>query len=311
MAARQYPQRPKVSQLLRVVARHGRWTLVAGLVAGVLLPGPAATLTPALPYIVAVLLALTALRLGPERIVSGMTPLPQGIARVLVLQLALPLGVAVTLGWTGSLFVFALVLMLAAAPIVGGPNIAVMLGAQPEPAMRLLLVGTVLMPLTVIPVFWAMPAFGDLSLALLAALRLLVTLAAALGLGLAARLVIKDPDPDVIDGLTAGVLAILVVGLMSAFTPTLLGAPILALAWLGFAFAINLGLQLLTVWTTQDVSEAVAAGNRNISIFLVALPPEIAQPLLLFLGCYQLPMFLTPILLPKLLRLVGPAPHRR
>ena len=45
---------------------------------------------------------------------------------------------------------------------------------------------------------------------------------------------------------------------------------------------------------------AIGAGNRNIALFLVALPPEVLAPLMIFIGCWQLPMYLTPLLLPRL-----------
>ncbi|REC53766.1 hypothetical protein DRV84_14675, partial [Rhodosalinus sediminis] len=45
---------------------------------------------------------------------------------------------------------------------------------------------------------------------------------------------------------------------------------------------------------------AIAAGNRNLALFLAAVPPETAAPLMLFVGCYQIPMYLTPLLLPRL-----------
>ena len=45
---------------------------------------------------------------------------------------------------------------------------------------------------------------------------------------------------------------------------------------------------------------AIGAGNRNIALFLVALPPEVLAPLMIFIGCWQLPMYLTPVLLPRL-----------
>ena len=45
---------------------------------------------------------------------------------------------------------------------------------------------------------------------------------------------------------------------------------------------------------------AIGAGNRNIALFLVALPAEVIAPLMIFIGCWQLPMYLTPVLLPRL-----------
>ena len=45
---------------------------------------------------------------------------------------------------------------------------------------------------------------------------------------------------------------------------------------------------------------AIGAGNRNIALFLVALPAEVMAPLMIFVGCWQLPMYLTPMLLRRL-----------
>ncbi len=45
---------------------------------------------------------------------------------------------------------------------------------------------------------------------------------------------------------------------------------------------------------------SIIAGNRNIALFLIALPSEVTDPLLLFIGCYQIPMYLTPIILQQL-----------
>lgn len=42
---------------------------------------------------------------------------------------------------------------------------------------------------------------------------------------------------------------------------------------------------------------ALAAGNRNIALFLVALPAEVMAPIMVFVGCWQVPMYLTPVLL--------------
>ena len=53
--------------LLHIVARNGRLCLVAGLLAGLALPGVAAALRPSLPALVAVLLFLLSLRRSGER----------------------------------------------------------------------------------------------------------------------------------------------------------------------------------------------------------------------------------------------------
>ena len=70
------------------------------------------------------------------------------------------------------------------------------------------------------------------------------------------------------------------------------------------------GLQVLSFLITRKVLSqrervpvSIVAGNRNIAIFLVALPASAAEPLLVFLGCYQVPMYLTPLLMQRLYRL--------
>ena len=69
---------------------------------------------------------------------------------------------------------------------------------------------------------------------------------------------------------------------------------------------INLGLQLATCAVVRRSpsapSLAIVAGNRNIALFLVALPYEITDRILLFIGCYQIPMYLTPLLLARFYR---------
>ena len=46
---------------------------------------------------------------------------------------------------------------------------------------------------------------------------------------------------------------------------------------------------------------AVVAANRNVALFLGVLPPALVADLLLFIGCYQIPMYLTPLILPALI----------
>jgi hypothetical protein len=48
------------------------------------------------------------------------------------------------------------------------------------------------------------------------------------------------------------------------------------------------------------VPYAIIAGNRNVALFLAALPAAQTEPLLLFIGCYQIPMYLTPLLFGRL-----------
>lgn len=305
--------------LLAFAARHGRSALVLGLLAGLLLPGLAAALRPWLPQMVAGLLFLNAYRIGLRRAAGGLRDGLGTLSAVLLLQLALPLlalGAAALLGLAATSAALALILMLSAPSVTGSPNITALLGHPPEPAFRLLILGTALMPRTVIPVFLLAPGLGgqaNLSDVLLAAGRLVATIGLVVPAGFLLRRLaapqLSNGQAAAIDGLTVIALAVIVVALMAALGPALRQDPWLVLQWMGFAFAANLGLQMLTWAVTRRragsgaAAVSVVAGNRNFALFLIALPAATTEPLLIFLGCYQVPMYLTAILMRPLYRL--------
>jgi hypothetical protein len=299
---------------LGYAARQGRIILVLGLVAGILLPGLAVTMKAWLPELVAGTLFVAALRVGPRQAVGALGDLGKTVALCAVLQVAMPVVAILAFhlfGWYG-LLTTGLTLMAAASPISGGPNLAIMTGNDPAPALRLLVLGTALLPLTVIPVFWLAPALGSPAEIFGSAARLLRIIFASAALAFLLRATIfRDPAPasiEALDGLSAILLAVLVIGLMSAVGPALSGDPMALAINLAAAFAANFGLQIAAFFilrrqgSADAVPLAIVAGNRNIALFLTALPTAITDPLLLFIGCYQVPMFLTPIMLNRLYR---------
>jgi hypothetical protein len=303
---------------LGYAARHGRAILVLGLLAGILLPGLAATMKSWLAELVAGLLFVAALRVGPRQAVGALGDLGKSAVLCAILQMAMPVAVVLAFrlldwhgGWHGPLAT-GLILMTAASPIAGAPNLAILTGNDPAPALRQLVLGTALVPLTVIPVFWLAPALGTPAEILGSAARLLLIIFAATAVAFLLRsTVLRDPAPAglaALDGLSAILMAVLVVGLMSAVGPALRGDPAALALNLGVAFVANFGLQIGTflILRRRDPADAVplaiVAGNRNIALFLTALPSTITDPLLLFIGCYQVPMFLTPIMLDRLYR---------
>lgn len=300
--------------VLGKVARHGRACLVLGLVAGVALPGVAAALRPYLPEMVALLLLATAFRIGPAAAVESLAALRQSAGVVLIYQLVLPLALAGLLLVSGvglGPLAVAVMLMLSAPSVTGTPNFAILLGQDPAPALRLLVVGTALLPLTAVPVFLALPALGEIGAVMVAAGRLMAVIGLAAAAGFALRhWGARELGPEgrrALDGATALALAVIVVALMAAIGPALRETPMLVLRWLAAAFAVNFGFQLAALavfralgWGPRAVPLAMVAGNRNIALFLVALPAATTDPLLLFIGCYQFPMYLTPILLRRI-----------
>ena len=298
-------------QILHLAARHGRWCLVAGLLAGLLLPGLAALLRPWLPELIGTLLALTAFRIGPKAALGGLLEIGEGFRLLAVYQIMLPilaLGLFWAFGVAAHPLAFAITLLLAAPSVTGAPNFAMLLGHDPAPALRLLILGTAIFPATALPVLWLSPALSGGAETTDAALRLLLVIALAVGAGFAIRAWgLREMTPGrrgALDGAAAILLAVVVVGLMAALGPALRQDPLAVAGWLLAAFAVNFGLQIAAFACfgpgRATPAKSIVAGNRNIALFLVALPAEVTDPLLIFIGCYQVPMYLTPILMRRL-----------
>jgi hypothetical protein len=301
---------------LQAAARYGRLLLVAGLVAGVALPSLAAAMRPWLPGLVAVLLFLAVLRIGPQQALGALRDMRLSLGVILAYQVALPLAALALLwlaGLGGTATATAVILVLAAAPLSGSPNLTIMTGFDPAPALRLVVLGTALLPLTVLPVFWLLPGIEETASVLASVGRLLgVILAAALAAAAVRLWVFRTPGPGAVaalDGLAAITMAVIVVALMSALGPMLTAAPGVVAYWVAIAFAVNIGLQLAAgtllrgrIAPDHLVPLSIVAGNRNIALFLVSVPAEMADRLLLFIGCYQIPMYLTPLLLRRFYR---------
>lgn len=293
------------------VAAAGRWILIAGLVIGMAAPALAQAMRPSVGPLVVALLFLATLRIGPAGLRIGRAGLARAVGFALLFQLLVPLSLALILTWGGVLdrtMALGAVLILAAAPITGAAHIAVMSGGAAAPALRQTVIGTALLPLTVVPVFALAPAFGTAAEVTGAVLRQLAAIGLAGGLALLLRhrgIVPGTPAAlRMIDAAAALLLGVVVIGMMTAAGDTLRNDPAGFLFAMAFVCAIAFGLQGVVAMAWPDRAEAaalaVAAGNRNVALFLGVLPAALTDDLLLLIGCYQVPMYLTPILLPRL-----------
>jgi hypothetical protein len=299
-----------------LAARQGRLVLILGLVAGISLPGLANAMRPWIGEMVAGLLFLAALRVGPRQAVGALGDLGVSIGLAGLFQLAFPLAAIAffaVLGWGRTPLAVFVVLMLAAPPVTGSPNLTIMTGNDPAPALRQLVVGTALLPVTVLPIFWLTPAFGGASAVLGAAGGLMALIAAATGLAFAIRArLLRAPSPSAlqsIDALSALAMAFVVIGLMSAVGPALRETPLKVFGILALLCAVNFAIQvgvtsLARSWGFRASAAAagIVAGNRNIALFLTVLPPATVDPILLLIGCFQIPMYITPAVLGRFYR---------
>lgn len=306
--------------MLGWLARNGRLVLIAGLVVGIAVPPLARAMQPLIVPLIVSMLFLASLRIGPDAARPRLRDLPGHVGVAVLFQMAMPLaalGLLTLGGWQDSIVGLGVVLALAASPITGSPGLAILSGADPMPALRALVVGTALLPLTVLPVFWLMPVFADPAATLIAAGRLLAIIAAAGGGALLVRRAwpgLRSPRAQAgLDGLMALAMGLVVIALMSAVGPALIsGDP--ALWWiLALVLVLNFSTQL-GVWAAfrgagaarQAPALGIVAGNRNLALFLAAVPPGTAEELLLFVGCFQIPMYLTPLTLARLYARAAP-----
>ena len=153
-----------------------------GLIAGIALPSLAEALKPHIQILVAALLFFAALRIGPGKIDGAMSRMRDAAVPVLLFQVGMPVtatAVFMGLGLSGTPVALSLILMLAAPPVLGSPNLAALSGADPAPAFRLMVIGTAVLPLTVLPVLALMPGLGQASVIVSAAGRLLAVIGLA------------------------------------------------------------------------------------------------------------------------------------
>ena len=308
--------------LTGVLAAIGRWSqfgLIAGLLIGIALPGLADVLRPQLTPLIVALLFFAALRIEPRAMSDLRLALTHDIPVVLALQLGLPLALILlfgAVGWSGS-FATMLVLIAAAAPITGSAPIAQMAGQSGATAMRILLWGTFLVPLTsMLPLRYAFGTGTGFDVAA-AALRLAAVIGASvLGAALVRTAFLRNMSGRTemaLAGVTTILLAVFVVALMDAVQPALLASPGSLAAILLFTCAANVTLQagaalfyrqLLGDRAVAGAAGAVGVtgGNRNIALFLAALPAAQTESLMVLVGCYQIPMYLTPITMRPLYR---------
>ncbi len=303
------------SRLLHFCAVQGGWILAVSLVVGLLSQTLADIVKPHIEVLIALLLFTTCLRVAPTRATGTMRDIKMSLIFILVLQVLLPVTISVVL-WIcniqGSLWL-ALVLLTAAPAISGAPHLVALLGFDPTSTLRQLIIGTALLPFTIIPVFAFVSEIGNMADIVMASLRLLIVIVSAAVLAFTTRYyLLKHPSPkqlQTIDGISTILLAIMVLGLMAAIHSEIKSDPLNILTTLAVAISVNFGLQIIaTVILARSripefaVPIGVMAGNRNIALFMTALAVTTTQPILLFIACYQIPMYLTPIIMYRFYR---------
>jgi hypothetical protein len=297
-----------VKPLLEWIGARARWVLPAGCLCAVLFPASGAALRPFLPGLVALVIGLALARIAIVRAARDIVR-PHRLLLILGLLAVMMPGLALVMAGLGAVLPPALALVLvvfALAPPVGSASaFAFFLGLDARLALELMLAGTLATPLL------GPLVLGALGLATLAPLdlaaRLALTVGGGLALGLAIR-VLWGPariarSARAFDGIAAIALALFFLPLFDGFAELATADPARTALAAGLAFALNFGFQILGrraagLVLPPDAAGAVGlvAGNRNVALYLAALPfdPFFA----LFTAFYQVPMSLSPFLYP-------------
>lgn len=236
----------------------------------------------------------------------GIVPL---VVRIALAQLLFPLLVffATTRVGLPMIWCVSATLVAAAPPISGSPSLVLLLKGDGQLALRWLIMATLLLPITCIPIiYWLLGEHSTAAL-LLPVAKLLLLIISATGAGVLVNKALESRciklSTAALDGVASITLALMVIGLMSGIHAPGVRIEHLLIT-LAVALVINLGYQMLGATIARALKHApdriicagVINGNRNIALYLAALPASFTEPLLLFIACYQIPMYLTPLI---------------
>lgn len=311
--------------LLAWIGARARWTLGIGVIAALGLPELAVAMTPLIPALVVILLALAFCRIdliGVARAAVG----PRRLARSLGLSLALTVATPMAVFAIARLFgasdaaVAALVYIAAAPPVGSAPALCMMLGFDAALALEAMLISGALTPL-IAPMLtdWLLSGGAGFSGAEIDGAAMGLNLAVMMALSVAAALALRGglgagwiaARAQAFDGLSAILLLVIVVplfaGVAGAAAADLQGVLIAA----GLVFAMNWGAQAIAAGISWGVGAepqktgavAVIWGNRNAAMMLGALPPD--PVFAMYVALYQLPMYLTPLITGAAARLLS------
>ena len=314
-----------ITSWLTAVGRNARLVLAVGAMAAPF-AGPLSTaLSPALPVLLVALYALAMTRIDPLVVLRD-TLRPKAALRTLAISATMMVATPIVLFGlahaldAGEATVAALVYFAVSPAISSAAALCFMVRADAALALQVTVFSGFLAP-AVGPVV-AVSLLGEavpIDAGALA-LRLGAMIGAGLAIALIARRALTPPRIErngaAFDGVAALTMLAFLIPLFDGVAAQVLDAPIAALATLALAVAANIGLQVATIALLRPRAEAAVAGslailmgNRNVSLYVAALPPD--PVFALFVALYQYPMYFTPLIIGRLLRRTSQSPDDR
>ncbi|MEM8789216.1 MAG: hypothetical protein AAGE76_13235 [Pseudomonadota bacterium] len=293
---------------LTALGRRARWILALGAVAALFLPGLSGALRPALPFLVALVLGLSMARIDLGATLRGAVR-PRRLGLLLAVSALLIPATALVYGTLGRLFgpeiAASLVYLAAAPPIASAAGLCFMLGYNARLALEVTVAATLLTPiLGPLATGLALPTSPLAVDPLRLGLRLAAMIAGGIAVGLILRRGIGADriarHAPIFDGFAALGMLVFILPLFDRVGALILDAPWRAVWILAIAALFNLGANLATrtalgsLPATDRGAAGVVMGNRNVAMYLAALPFE--PTFALFVALYQFPMYFTPLI---------------
>lgn len=300
---------------------RARWSLAICLILGLIFQEVGAFLRPALPVLIAGLLGVSMMRVdlaSALRAAFSRQRLWRSLGFIAFLTIFIPtvLMLAMTALGVPEVYIAAVVYAYAAPPIASAAALSLLAGLNAVFTLEVTILASFLVPLTGPLVVTALLGEAVPMDGVAMGLRLAGMIAGGTVLAIIARALIgaeRIADHGrAADGFAALLMIVTLFPLVDGATAIIVDAPLLAFAILGLVTTLNLGLQFTIGRLLRgriDHATAGAAGlvsgNRNVALFLAALPDTPIYAL--FVALYQVPMYITPLIIG---RLIGKDPNR-
>jgi hypothetical protein len=215
--------------------------------------------------------------------------------------------------------VLGVMLQAVASPMMAAPSLAALMGLDATLVLATLVVASMLTPLTA-PLFTFTGLGPALTLSPVAlGLRLLTIIVGSAVLGFFVRYLVRAPKidrfKDELDGVNVLFAFVFVSAVMEHVAASVAATPLRMLGLAFLAFTIFFFIFLVTTfafgWAGRERALALAfmASQRNMGLMLAATGGELPELTWLYFAVSQLPIYLSPMLLRRLVRRDAVALH--
>lgn len=303
--------------IIRALASRSLYVMASGVFIGLAAPELAEWAAPALPYAVAAMMTIAAIRISSKDFADTLRRwhvVTSLVAWLLVVSPLLVLGMTWLIQPPAQI-AMALIMTAACPPLMSTVGLAWMLGFNPPLALAVVMSATLICPLVLSAVLGAFPMAGislepfelfvRLSALVLGSYCLAMVLRRALGPERVAQW------SDVWDLATVSALLLFAVAVMDGVWTRASSDPGYVLLLLVVAFGSNLIHQVAGFWVSRRLGRssamtmAFASGARAVGILLAVAPGGAESDLVLFFALYQFPMYTLPVVLRRIYS--GPA----